>query len=198
MERFYWYMVSTVSGKEDKVVEALRNRIIAEQVNHSFDSTATDAGAFKVFRKPVLSPKEAEKKQKGEDYKVKWVNMYPGYIFIKMDMTDEAWFVIRNTQYVTGLIGSSGKGAKPTPVQNKEIKKSLIQEQKALDDFESGKYLVTFKDGEIVEVIDGPYQGEKGPISQIDHDKQTAVVMIESFGKQVSVEIEYKYLKSDN
>ncbi|ADE19441.1 transcription termination/antitermination protein NusG [Mycoplasma crocodyli] len=197
MYKFNWYMVSTVSGKEDRVVEALKNRIIAEEVSHSFDSTATENGAFKIFKKPVLTPKEAEKKLKGEEYKIKWANMYPGYIFIKMDMTDEAWFVIRNTQFVTGLIGSSGKGAKPTPVPEKEIRKSLIQEDKALEDYKTGKYLVEFKADEIVEVIDGPYQGEKGPILSIDHNKQTAIIELESFGKKVPVELEYKLLKSD-
>lgn len=194
MIKFNWYMISTVTGKEDKVIESLKNRIIAEEVSESFDHTANENGPFKIFKKPVLTPKEAEKKQKGEPFKIKWVNMYPGYIFIKMDMTDKAWFVIRNTQYVTGLIGSSGKGAKPTPVPQREISKSLSQEEKSLNDFNTGKYLVVFKEGELVEVIDGPFQGEAGPIVAIDHVQQTAIIELESFGKKVPVTIEYKFL----
>ncbi|MEE3928593.1 transcription termination/antitermination protein NusG [Mycoplasmopsis ciconiae] len=198
MKKFNWYMISTISGKENVVLESLRNRIVAEQVEEDFDTNAVEeTGAFKIFMKPTLTPKEAEKKRRGETYKIKYVNMYPGYVFIKMDMTDKAWFVIRNTQYVTGLIGSSGRGAKPTPVTNREIKKSLIKEKEALEAFMSGKYLVDYKAGDLVEVIDGVYQGEKGII--IDVDKQNyknVTIEIESFGKKVPLTLDIKMIKS--
>ncbi|AKA49879.1 transcription termination/antitermination protein NusG [Mycoplasmopsis gallinacea] len=189
-----WYMISTIRGKEEHVLEALSNRIVAEEVSHNFDLEATPEGPFKMFKRPVLTAREAEKKRAELPYKIKWINMYPGYIFAKLEMSDEAWFVIRNTQYVTGLIGSSGKGAKPTPVTNREIRKCLEKEREALENFNSGKNVFEFKIDDIVEVIDGPYQGEVGPIVKIDQAKNVAVISIETFGKKNNVEIDLDFL----
>ncbi|WLP85336.1 transcription termination/antitermination protein NusG [Mycoplasma seminis] len=194
-KKFKWYMISTIRGKEEQVLEALKNRIVAENVAESFNNEATEDGAFKMYKKPTLTPKEMEKKRLGDDYKIKYVNIYPGYIFANMDMTDEAWYVIRNTQYVTGIIGSSGKGAKPTPVSNIEIKKMNRAEAEFYDLFREGKNLLGLKLGDLVEVIDGPYKGEVGPIAMIDVDKDIAVVELESFGKKVVVEFDLALLK---
>ncbi|VEU75893.1 transcription termination/antitermination protein NusG [Mycoplasmopsis columboralis] len=202
MEKFNWYMVSTISGKEDLVVEALRNRIIAEEVSEQFDANATEDGAFKIFKKPTLTAKELEKKLNGDMYKIKWVNMYPGYIFIKMDMTDKAWYVVRNTQYVTGLVGSSGKGAKPTPVTQREINKSLIKEKEALADFETNKNYFAFKVGDVVVFQDTAYKGTEGTIKSISSDSNMAEVVVETFGKNVVIETSIEnlrpYTQNDN
>lgn len=195
-KKYLWYMVSTITGKEDQVVESLKNRIISEQVEESFDMDATEDGAFKIFKKPVLTPKEAAKKLNGEPYKIKWANMYSGYIFIHMDMTDRAWYVVRNTQYVTGLIGSSGKGAKPTPVPLLEIKKSFRQEQKIREDFETGRNETTFKVGEIVEINNGPFIGNEGKVIHVDEKNQRATVEIEYYGRKTPTDFEYKVIKS--
>ncbi|WP_036456795.1 transcription termination/antitermination protein NusG [Mycoplasmopsis lipofaciens] len=195
--KYLWYMISTVSGKEMQVVEALKNRIISEQVDHCFDQNATEDGPFKIFMKPTLTPKEAEKKNNGEPYKVKYVNMYSGYIFIHMDMTDDAWFVIRNTQYVTGLIGSSGKGAKPTPVTAHEIKKCFKSEAKLQKDFDEGITKSKFAIGEIIRIIDGPFVGQTGMILECNDKNKTAVVELEYFGKKVPTDFEYSVLESE-
>lgn len=195
-KKFLWYMVSTVSGKEDLVVESLKNRIISEQVDDCFNNEATEDGAFKIFRKPSLSAKEAEKKLNGEPYTVKNINMYSGYIFINMHMTDRAWFVIRNTQYVTGLVGSSGKGAKPTPVTSAEIKRCFRSEKKAFDDFNSGKSIAKFAVGEIVEIIDGPFKGQSGKILHSDDKNKIASVEVEYYGRHVPTDFEYEVIKS--
>lgn len=197
MEKFMWYMISTVTGKEDLVVEALKNRIISEQVEDSFDNEATEEGAFKIFKKPTLTPKEAEKKLKGEEYKVKYVNMYSGYIFIKMDMTDKAWFVVRNTQYVTGLIGSSGKGAKPTPVSILEIKKSFEKEAKFARDFAEGKIQNKFAIGEIVKITDGPFKGNSGKVLEANDNSHKATIELEYFGKKTPTDFDYSVLESE-
>ncbi|SYV97392.1 transcription antitermination protein NusG, partial [Mycoplasmopsis edwardii] len=84
-------MISTIRGKEDQVLESLNNRIQAEGLIHDFDLNANNGSAFKIFKKPTLSQKEFQKKNEGLDYKVKYVNLYPGYIFAKMHMSDEAW-----------------------------------------------------------------------------------------------------------
>ncbi|UUD36556.1 transcription termination/antitermination protein NusG [Mycoplasmopsis citelli] len=198
MQKFNWYMISTITGKEDLVVEALKNRIIAEEVAQHFDSSATEDGAFKIFKKPTLTAKELAKKLNGEVYKIKWVNMYPGYIFIKMDMTDKAWYVIRNTQYVTGLVGSSGKGAKPTPVTQREIKKSLVKEKEALQRFETDKNYFAFKEGDVVVFEDTAYKGTEGTIKSISSDSNIAEVIVETFGKNVIVETNIENLRPYN
>ncbi|WAM01684.1 hypothetical protein NWE60_02710 [Mycoplasmopsis felis] len=80
-------------------------------MTHDFDLNAIqDTGAFKMFLSTSLTAKENEKRLNGLDYTTSYINLYPGYIFVKMHMSDPAWFLIRNTQYVTGLVGSSGKG----------------------------------------------------------------------------------------
>jgi len=104
-----WYMVSTVSKKEKTVIETIKNKISSEGMQYFFEE-------FKIFEQPIITNAELLKKSKGKEYKVKMENIYKGYIFIKMVMTDEAWFSVRNTEYVTGLVGSSGKGTKPTPI----------------------------------------------------------------------------------
>ncbi|RIV16958.1 transcription termination/antitermination protein NusG [Mycoplasmopsis gallopavonis] len=195
MNNFKWYMISTVRGKEDNVVESLNNRIFAEQVEKSFELEATDKGPFKIFKKPTLTAKELDKKIHGDAYKVKWINLYPGYIFAKMDMTDKAWFVVRNTQYVTGLVGSSGKGAKPTPVTNFEMKKMFKAEQDAIDLFNTGKNLLELKVGDLIEVIEGPYKGEIAPIEKLILEENMAVISIETFGKKTLVELSLDLLK---
>ncbi|WP_029513285.1 transcription termination/antitermination protein NusG [Mycoplasmopsis primatum] len=196
MSHFQWYMISTVSGKEDKVVEALKNRIVSEQVEESFNHDATPDGAFKIFKKPVLTAKEAEKKALGEPYKVKMNNMYGGYIFINMDMTDKAWFVVRNTQYVTGLIGSAGKGTKPTPVSKKEIDLAFEKEKQLLDDFNNGKVVEKFKIGEIVEITDGPFKGTTGKVLEAFDSTQKVTVEVEHFGKKVPTDFDYSIVES--
>ncbi|QNM93354.1 transcription termination/antitermination protein NusG [Mycoplasma sp. Pen4] len=195
MTNFKWYMISTVRGKEDQVLEALNNRIIAENVADCFNAEACETGAFKIFKKPTLTAKEIEKKRLGEPYKIKYVNIYPGYIFANMDITDEAWYVVRNTQNVTGIIGSSGKGAKPTPVSLREIKKMIRTEEEALELFNLGKNLLGLKINDLVEIIDGPFKGEIGVIKVLDVEKNEAVVEIESFGKKTPIELSLDVLK---
>ncbi|WP_232954229.1 transcription termination/antitermination protein NusG [Mycoplasmopsis phocirhinis] len=195
-KKFQWYMISTVSGKEDIVIESLKNRIISEQVEADFDNEATPDGAFKIFKKPSLSAKEAEKKLNGEEYKVKMINMYSGYIFIRMFMSDEAWFVVRNTQYVTGLIGSSGKGAKPTPVSLKEIKRSFKSEAKFFKDFNEGKTENKFAIGEIVEIINGPFKGQTGKVISANDKTKTVSVEVEHFGRHVPTDFDYDVIES--
>ncbi|WP_406615230.1 transcription termination/antitermination protein NusG [Mycoplasmopsis hyopharyngis] len=193
--KFSWYMISTVSGKEDLVIESLKNRIIAEVVEENFDMDATETGAFKIFKKPTLTSREAQKKLKGEEYKIKWVNMYGGYIFIRMLMTDRAWFVVRNTQYVTGLIGSSGKGAKPTPVSQKEIDKMFLAEEKAMIEFKDNKGIAKFDVNDILEVIEGPFKGQVGKVLRTNEQQNKVELEIEVFGKRTPVEFDYSIVK---
>ncbi|MDJ1646045.1 transcription termination/antitermination protein NusG [Mycoplasma phocimorsus] len=180
-----WYMISTMSGKEDKVFESLQNRIVSEQLQDVIEE-------IHIFKEPRITKKELLKKEAGEPHKVKMVNMYVGYIFIKMIMTDEAWFIIRNTQYVTGLIGSSGKGAKPTPVSSREMKKMFNKEKQAHDDFENGIIKTEYIPGAFIRIINGPFSGTEVKILKSDDVIKKVIVEIETFGRLIEYEFDFK------
>lgn len=186
-----WYMITTISGKEEKVIESLKNRVDSENMIDDFDLE----DGFKVMLVPRITPKEMEKKNRGEDFKIKKRNLYPGYIFVKMNMTNEAWFMVRNTQYVTGLVGSSGQRAKPTPVSNIEIRKMQKRVAKFEDDFASGKVQTAFIPGTIVEIIDGPAKGQIGPILENDDERGISIVELVLFERKTPTEFHHKNLK---
>lgn len=188
MDKKRWYMITTISGREEKVIESLKNRVVSEKVEDLF-------GDFKVMLVPHLTPRELEKRMAGEDYRVKMKSLFPGYIFAMMEMTNEAWFMVRNTQYVTGLVGSSGQRAKPTPVSNIEMRKMEKQVAKITDDFNSGKIISPFKEGLLVEVVEGPTKGQVGPIMEINDERQVAIVELIMFERKTPTEIEYKNLR---
>ncbi|MBN4084296.1 transcription termination/antitermination protein NusG [Mycoplasma sp. CSL10166] len=200
MKEMKWYMISTMRGKEEQVVEALNNRIIAEDLKEYFDQEIGETGAFRIFKKPSLSQKEYQKKLNGLDYKINYINLYPGYIFARMHMTDAAWFLVRNTQYVTGLVGSSRKGAKPTPVSNIEIKRMFKREQEAIKSFEDGEDVFGLISGDIVEIISGPYIGQIATVIKVDKKGKEATVVFEKFGKntELIIEIDSLRLSEDN
>ncbi|MBN3534847.1 transcription termination/antitermination protein NusG [Mycoplasma procyoni] len=181
-------MISTVSGKEEKVIESLNNRVKSELLEEQF-------GEIKMFEIPRISQRELEKKAKGEAYKVKKDNLYKGYIFINMNMTDEAWFMIRNTQYVTGLIGSHGKGAKPTPISNREIRKMFEAEKKSWEEFEEGKHLSPFKVNKRVLITDGPFKDAEGEVADLENVAGSTWVNVEVFGKKTPVQFDNTILK---
>ncbi|PZV99810.1 transcription termination/antitermination protein NusG [Metamycoplasma auris] len=185
---FKWYMVSTVSGKEDNVIEALRNKISSQGMDDFFKD-------IRIFKMPHLSNKELEKKTKGEEFKVTYVNIYKGYIFINMIMTDESWYLVRNTQYVTGLIGSSGKGAKPTPISKRTFEKMIEKERFLIEKFESGDIETAFKEGTIVRIKNGIYKDEIGEIIKNNDREEKAFVNIEQFGRKVPTEFSYSDLE---
>lgn len=186
-----WYMITTISGKEEKVIESLKNRVESENMVTDFDLE----DGFKVMMVPHITPKELAKKNQGEDFKVKNRNLYPGYIFIKMNMTNEAWFMVRNTQYVTGLVGSSGQRAKPTPVSNMEIRKMQRRVEKDKTSFAAGKVKTNFTTGTIVEIIDGPTKGQIGPILENDDERGVAIVELVLFERKTPTEIAHRNLK---
>ena len=189
-----WYTITIISGKEDKVIESLRNRVVSEGIEELFDLK----DGFKVMSVPHIAPKELEKKKNGENYKVKTRNLYKGYIFVKINMTNEAWFLVRNTQYVTGLVGSSGQRAKPSPISNLEIRKMEKKVEKVTIEFNEGKIKFAFKIGSIVQIIDGPAKGQFGSILKINNTREVAIVELILFERKTPTEVAYKNLKIKN
>ena len=188
MDNKKWYMITTVSGKEEKVVEALRNRVISEEKTDVFED-------FKVMMVPYIPPKELKKKLNGEDYATKTRSLFPGYIFIKMDMTNDAWFMVRNTQYVTGLVGSSGQRAKPTPISDLKMKKMERKVKEIEENFANGIIETDYAVGSFVVINDGPFKGQGGLIVEKNDAELKAVVEIEQFGRKTPTTFDYSILK---
>ena len=171
MDEKKWYVVNTYSGHESKVKEKLEMR--AQSMNME----------DKICRVIIPEQKVIEEKDGVQKEKIK--KIFPGYILVEMVMTDEAWFVVRNTPGVTGFIGSSGKGAKPTPLQAFEVENILHSMGMARIDNNA-----ELKVGEKVKIIDGPFVGMGGTIESIDTENVIANVLLDLFGQETSVEVE--------
>ena len=167
-----WYVVNTYSGHEAKVKEKLEMR--AESMGFS----------DYIFR--VIVPEETVvETMKDGSKKEKKHKMFPGYILVEMIMTDEAWYIVRNTPGVTGFIGSSGKGAKPTPLKPQEIDKILAN--MGMTRMDVDKELTV---GTKVTIVDGPFKGMDGTISTLDLENSRLTVLVDLFGQETPVEVE--------
>ena len=165
-----WYVVNTYSGHENKVKEKLLMR------------ANTMGMEDYIFR--VVVPEQTEVEIKDGVKKEKVKKMFPGYILVEMVMTDEAWFIVRNTPGVTGFIGSSGKGAKPFPLTPQEVDRILGS--MGMSRLEIGNEL---EEGTQVKVINGPFANMFGKVKSIDMATQTVEVTIDLFGQETVVEL---------
>jgi len=179
MEEKQWYVVNTYSGHETKVKEKLDMRIQSMGMENY------------IFRVIVPETKEIEIKDGKQKEKVK--KMFPGYVLVEMIMTDEAWFVVRNTPGVTGFLGSSGKGAKPFPLFPHEIEKILKTMGMSVKEVK-----VDFKEGDKVKINDGPFKLMVGKVLDVDTDNNKANVSIDLFGQETTVEVELTQIELDN
>ena len=165
-----WYVVNTYSGHENKVKEKLEMRASSMGMEDY------------ILRVVVPEQKETEIKDGKEKTKVK--KMFPGYILVEMVMTDEAWFIVRNTPGVTGFIGSSGKGAKPFPLTPAEVDKILGS--MGMSRLEIGNNLNI---DDMVKVINGPFASMFGKVKTINIETQTVEVALDLFGQETIVEL---------
>ena len=141
-----------------------------------------------IFR--VIVPEQTEVEVKDGVTKEKVKKLFPGYVLVEMIMTDEAWFVVRNTPGVTGFIGSSGKGAKPTPLQPYEVDKIL--NSMGMSRLEVSTDL---KKGQIVKITSGPFAGMEGKISEVNLETNQLVVLLDLFGQETDVEVEISQIE---
>ena len=179
MEDKQWYVVNTYAGHENRVKENLERRVESMGIEDS------------LFRILVAEEKEIEYKNGKKVEKMR--NLFPGYLFVEMIMTDEAWYVVRNTPGVTGFIGSSGKGAKPFPLQPYEV-------DKILNDMGMSRLEVNtdLKEGTLVKVISGPFSGMEGKVDSVDKDNNKLIVLLDLFGQETSVEVEFSQIEKIN
>ena len=172
MEDKQWYVVNTYAGHENRVKENLERRVESMGIEDS------------LFRILVAEEKEIEYKNGKKVEKMR--NLFPGYLFVEMIMTDEAWYVVRNTPGVIGFIGSSGGGAKPFPVSPEEIE-SILQRMGMSDQ----KLIVDFEIGDTVRILSGPFAGIEGTVDSMNDDSQSAMVLTILFGRETPTEISY-------
>ena len=171
-----WYVVNTYSGHENRVKEKLEMR-----------AESMDMKDY-IFRVVVPEQKVVEEKDGVTKEKVK--KMFPGYVLVEMVMSDEAWFVVRNTPGVTGFIGSSGKGAKPTPLQPYEV--DNILRNMGISRLDVDKELEV---GTKVKIIAGAFSGMYGTISSLDLPNQKLELNVDLFGQETSVEVELSQIE---
>ena len=166
-----WYVVNTYSGHESKVKEKLEMRT---------ESMGMQDYIFRVIipETTVVEVKDGVKKEKTK-------KMFPGYVLVEMIMSDEAWYIVRNTPGVTGFIGSSGRGAKPTPLLPQEIDRILASMGMTRIDAET-----ELAKGDKVSITDGPFKGMEGKIDNIDQETNRLTVLIDLFGQETPVEVE--------
>ena len=173
-----WYVVNAYSTHENKVAYNLRKRV---------ESMGLENLIFRI----VVAEQEVQVMKDGlPTGKTRMKNLYPGYVFVEMIMTDYAWFVVRNTPGVTGFVGSSGKGTKPFPVPREQIE-PVLKRMGMVDESMYDRYT----EGDYVKVIRGTLEGTEGRILSINRD--TGAVEIETvfFGRTTRVEVDFSEIE---
>lgn len=168
-----WYAIHTYSGYEEKVAESIRQRVDSVDM------------ADKIF--DVMVPKEKQIEIKNGKRKIVEKKIFQGYVLVEMKMTEDAWYIIRNTPGVTGFVGS---GTMPTPVSEEELSK--IKKRMGVDE---PKHNINFSIGEVVNIVDGPFKNLDGAVSEIDNQKGKLKVLVSIFGRDTSVEIDALQVK---
>lgn len=172
-EQKAWYLIASYAGMENIALDNLLRRVESMNMEDYFFN--------------FLIPEEThyEKKKNGEvkEYKTK---IYPGYIFIEMIVTDETWFMVRNTPNVTGFLGSSGGRTKPVPIPELEMR-SILERCGITEEIDFNCVV-----GDQVKVVAGPFTGFVGKIDSIDMEKQQVKVLIDFFGRSTPTDLGFK------
>lgn len=168
-----WYVLHTHSGYEDTVARNLKQRI---------ESLGMQDRIFN-----VIVPTEKKIKIKNGKRRVVEEKIYPGYVLVEMIVTDDSWYVARNTPRVTGFVGS---GTTPIPVAEEEIKE--IQRRMGI---EEPKYKIDVAVGDAVKITDGPFKDFDGKVSDVDEAKGKIKVLVSMFGRETPVELDFLQIK---
>lgn len=168
-----WYVIHTYSGYEDAVAKNLKQRVSSLGMED------------KIFN--VIVPKEKKIKIKDGKRKVVEEKIYPGYVLVEMIVTDDSWYVVRNTPNVTGFVGA---GTTPLPVSSEEIeglkKRMGVQEP---------QYKIEVKPGDLVKITDGPFKDLDGKVLDIDQERGKVKVLVNMFGRDTPVELDSLQIK---
>ena len=170
-----WYVIHVYSGFEKKVAAAIREQ--AEQ-----------KGLSDMFEEILVPTEEVVEIKRGAKVSAER-KFFPGYVLIKMDMSDETWHLVKNTAKVTGFLGSRGR---PAPISDAEAIRIMRQVQEGI---ERPKPSVTFEVGEQVRVCDGPFTSFNGLVEEVDEEKARIKVAVSIFGRATPVELEYSQVE---
>jgi transcriptional antiterminator NusG len=168
-----WYAIHTYSGYEEKVAESIRQRAESQDMKD------------KIFQ--VLVPKEKMIEVKNGKRKVVEKRIFQGYVMVQMKMSEDAWYIVRNTPSVTGFVGS---GSEPTPIAQDEMEKIMKRMGR-----EEPKHKIDFNIGEVVSITDGPFKGFDGTINEVDATKGKLKVLVNMFGRETPVELDSLQVK---
>lgn len=165
----HWYVVHTYSGYENKVKKDLEKMIENRELQDY------------IFK--VVVPMEEQIEIKKGDTKKKLKKVFPGYVLIKMIVTEETWYIVRNTTGVTGFVGA---GTYPVPLTKEELRKI---------GFDDSPVVVDYEVGDTVEVLSQPLEGYEGQVEEINKEKGKVKVLISMFGRETSVELEFAHVQ---
>lgn len=168
-----WYVLHTYSGYEENVARNLRQRIESMDMED------------KIFN--VLIPTENKIKIKNGKRKVVTEKIFPGYVLVEMIVTDDSWYVVRNTPNVTGFVGT---GTTPTPISETEVKE--LQRRMGV---EEPKYKIDVQVGSPVRIVDGPFKEFEGKVSEVDEARGKVKVLVSMFGRETPVELDFLQIK---
>jgi transcriptional antiterminator NusG len=169
----HWYVIHTYSGYEERVAENLKQRIKSLNMED------------KIF--DCIVPKEKTIEIRNGRRRTVEKRIFPGYVMVEMVVTDESWYIVRNTPQVTGFIGS---GTTPIPMSESEVQ--LIQKRMGM---EEPKYKIDLLNGDLVSITDGPFKGFDGSVDSVDQDKGKIKVMVNMFGRETPVELDSLQVK---
>jgi transcriptional antiterminator NusG len=172
-----WYIVHAYSNFERKVADSIREQAKSRGLSHLFDQEVGEGGVMVPTEKVV----EVRRGRKVDAER----KFFPGYVLVKVELTDEAYHLIKNTPKVTGFLGS---GSKPMPVSEKEVARIIGAIEEGV---ERPKPTIMFEIGETVRVIDGPFASFNGSVEQVDEERARLRVTVSIFGRATPVELEY-------
>lgn len=167
-----WYVVHVYSGMEKSVQRALVDRIARAGLEHHFGR--------------ILVPSEEVIEVKGGKKSISERRIFPGYVLVEMDLTDDTWHLVKSTPRVTGFLGGSGN--RPAPISEKEVEKILSQMEEGV---EKPRPKILFEVGEMVRVKEGPFADFNGNVEEVNYEKSKVRVSVTIFGRSTPVELDF-------
>lgn len=171
-----WYVVHVYSGMEKSVSKALQERI-------------ERSGLQSMFGK-ILVPSEEVVEMKGGQKSISERRIFPGYVLVEMDLTDETWHLVKSAPRVTGFLGGSGN--RPSPISENEVNKILSQMEEGV---EKPRPKVLFEVGEMVRVKEGPFADFNGNVEEVNYEKSKVRVSVAIFGRSTPVELDFSQVE---
>ncbi len=173
-----WYVVHAYSGFENQVVQLLKERIKRSQLNDSF-------GDVLVPTEEVVEMRDGQKRRSDRKF-------FPGYVLVQMEMNDDTWHLVKSVPKVMGFIG--GTADRPAPISDKEAEAIL---QRVQEGAEKPRPKILFEPGEVVRVIDGPFNDFNGVVEEVNYEKSRLRVAVFIFGRSTPVELEFGQVEKE-